>query len=145
MINKNGYLIGFCCFLCACTALTNSAKQNDLFTKIEPLNPLCQRAMLIANITDTAYANIEQNNSLTNTAMVHICVADTVYKSSDTELSAIITDGYTYKTLLSFYKMCNETIDSIGTQLSLLFEYSDKLQQLDKYATGTLMQCQNNK
>lgn len=143
MINKNSCIIGFCYFLCACTAITNSTKQNDFFTKIEPLTPLCQKAMLIANVTDTAYSNIEKDGGLTDIAMMHICVADTVYKSSDTELTAIITDGYTYKTLSSFYKRCNETVGSIGTQLSLLFEYSDKLQQLDKFATGTLQKCQD--
>lgn len=141
MANQNKYIIGICCLLCACTAITKNTTKNDFFTKVETLSPVCQRATVIANIIDRAYSNIEKNNSLSDTAMVHICVADAVYQATDTELTAIITDKYTYNTLSSLYKTCNETIDSIGTRLSLLFEYSDRLKQLNEYVIKATQDC----
>lgn len=141
MANKNKYIVGICCLLCACTAVTKTTTKNDFFTKIESLSPVCQQATIIANIIDRAYANIETANSLTDTAMVHICVADAVHKAPDTQLATIITDKYTYSTLSGFYKTCNETVDSIGTHLSLLFEYSDKLERLNDYAINNIQNC----
>ena len=140
----NKYFISFCAFLAACT-VNNSSSNNDIdiFKRIKPMATECRKAVLIFNIIDVAYDDIEKNNSFTNTAVLHVCVADTFYQLEEADINIMIEKGktYAYDKISNMYKLCNEKINSAGTSLKPVLEYSKKLDKLNEYTTRTLNQC----